>query len=657
MRKTASQTLTGMFAWDKADRQDKQALLKDGLRTVSRVLYAAGGLHDKHLSVAYSTGASENSVGGRVVFLDSDILLQDKPGFDEDASNDVLVGSALVGANVKLTADAEVYSDVNATEKDENVKRVYNTTEFRAAEKRIEDEAPGLADYLDNRADYYLDPELVQALNDAAASEETSSEVACALLNNAMLHRGSAAQVEMGPYTEAVNEAIGRLERPDNSTARHETAQEVVAWFKELFDPEEPPPPPQGGGGDDDQDENDDQQESQGGGGSGQSGEGDNEGEPDENEGEPNDGDNPDGDGDKESDADNGDGKPKPAGPDMSEANSKFDKEMTVVQGTVENETGDSKAVVAIAGKPDDGDGDGDGKPGGAVDIGDDQPSDGWGDEVEPIAVRVEPHQRGNHASYEALKNELAVPIRSLFNKVSWTAQLPTMTEHGYRSGDLDEGGLSNLFIGDPRPAVFQRTEVFSRPDVVVGVMVDESGSMGGPKVEAAKRVATILIEAFRKVAGTRIRLWGHSTAWEGGRYYEGAELCVIYPYHTVADSDLSGVPGMKGRANNMDGAALWYAAQQLMLHDSDAQRRILFCVSDGAPGGGPVDGVEYNFRKAEAARKLGVEVYGVGIQNAYNEQTGTRLFGKEAFCILPDVESAGTVIGAFLTRTVNRLR
>jgi len=179
--------------------------------------------------------------------------------------------------------------------------------------------------------------------------------------------------------------------------------------------------------------------------------------------------------------------------------------------------------------------------------------------------------------------------------------------------------------------------------------MVDESGSMSGANIHAAQRTAIMLTEAFKQVSGTRVRVWGHTT---GQHYYDE---CLILPYVTVENPTPYGLAKMKARSGNIDGAALWYAAQELVKYDSDAERRILFCISDGLPSGGQEDGVEYNRRKAEAARKMGVEVFGIGIMNAYTPQVGEKLFGKDAFCIFPDVESAGQVIGAFITRAVNR--
>jgi nitric oxide reductase activation protein len=129
-----------------------------------------------------------------------------------------------------------------------------------------------------------------------------------------------------------------------------------------------------------------------------------------------------------------------------------------------------------------------------------------------------------------------------------------------------------------------------------------------------------------------------------------------VIPYVTAQSKSPYGIATMQARSGNIDGAALWYAAQELAKFDADAERRILFCISDGLPSGGQEDGVEYNRRKAEASRNIGVEVFGIGILNAYSDHIGERLFGKDAYCVFPDVESAGQVIGAFITRVVNRL-
>ena len=693
MRHSISKVFTGMFGWDNKVETPTEAL-KDGLKTVSRILYAAGGLHDKRLSVAYSDKNSANMLSKNIVYLDSDVVLSGRKGYQTyDLRNDVLIGAALVGANAKLTANADYYEDLR--ENDEDIKRVYESTEFRASEMRVETEAPGLVEYLDARADYYAAPELMEQLQECASMEETHSSVACALLNNLLVHRSLADSVNMGVYNDVVNEAFGRLERCTDSRTRHEEAINVVNWFRETFDQEpEPEPEPedneddkepedqeqcqdcQDSGKDKTEKDNDTDKEDEGEGNNDTDKEAEGEGNNDtdkEAEGEGNNNTDSDGksDGEPKNDSNengesssqdnssesnkqdgnsedsNGTNQPAKAKPDLSEWNQQIAKEFTMISGDVNPDTGDCKAVRALR-APQPGDA---GEEPGSVEIGEEQPCNGWGDEVEPASLRVDKIPDSNIEKYNSIKAEVLVGIRALVNKLSWTTQKPAMTEHGYRSGDLDEGSLSNLFISDDFPAVFQRTEVFNRPEVAVGIMVDESGSMHGPKIIAARKTAIMLSEAFRQISGTRVRVWGHTTEphWD-------VNECLVIPYMTHEHQKPYSLAALDARSGNIDGAALWYAAQELAKHDNDAERRILFCISDGLPSGGQEDGVAYNRRKAEAARQIGVEVFGIGIQNAYTPEVGEALFGKDAFCIFPDVESAGQVIGAFITRTVNKM-
>jgi len=643
MRTSASKVITSLFRDERKNLTNETAILKDGLQTVSRTLYAAGGLHDKNLSVAYSNGESINSVDGKVVYLDSDIVLNTRKGFEDyDVRNDVLVATALVGANVKLTANGKYYDTLQ--EEDENIARIYKSTEFRASEMRVEHEAPGLVTYLDTRAEYYFDDELAENLNGLASEKETSSTTACALLNNVLLHRESANAVNMHVYSEAVNEALGRLERCKNSKNRHEESAEIVAWFKELFDKEPPPEEePENPDGDEESDQ-DGEKESPEGSGEEQDPfqDGSGSGEQDDDEQDGDQGGSGSGSG---NDSKSGKGS-SPSDKAVQEANAKFDKELTSVSGQVDTETGDSKSVAATLGQPDK---DGSTKPGQqAVQIGEGQPCNGWGDEVEAAGITVGPIEIGSKDKYDQIKLQVQSGTRALVNRLAWTSNQATMTEHGYRSGDVDEGSFTNLFLQDTHPAVFERTEIIERANVSVGLMIDESGSMSGAKIMQARQVAVMLTEAFRQIAGTKVRVWGHTE-------YRN-NMAHILQYMTAQNQTPYGLANMDARSGNIDGAALWYAAQELVKHDSDSERRILFCISDGLPSGGREDGVAYNRKKAEAARKIGVEVFGIGIANAYPASVGEALFGPDAYCILSDVESAGTLIGSFITRVVNRM-
>jgi hypothetical protein len=534
---------------------------------------------------------------------------------------------------------------------------MYYGAEFQAADARVDVEAPGLGTYLDSRGDYYLPPEVVKELGEAATNEQTHSDVACALLTNLLMHREAAKQIERGVYDEAVREGFARVAQCQDSPARLREVKALREWFKEMFDPEEPPPPPQGGGDDEDeqepQDQDEQEQEPQEGddeqdgkpedGGddpqNGDQGDDDGEGNPDD-DGQPEDGDQQDGDGAGDGDQEGENGKPKLSDHGkpikLDKSGEAIDAELSLIQGEVEGNE-EVQAAIQLAGEDQ------------GLDEGEECPAVGWADEVEPWTVRSEQAKPAD--GYAEVVSAMTAQIRALVNKLQFTTDTPHVHEYGYRSGELDEGGIDKLFMGDRNPAVFMQTEVFERPPISVGIMVDESGSMSSNhNYEQARKVAVLLTEAFAQVAGVRIRVWGHSTDW-------GDTDTIVYEYVTATNGGLankSRLAGISARSGNYDGAALGFAADQLALHDADCDRRILFCISDGLPGGGE-DGVTFNRYKAEQARRNGVEVYGIGVQNAYDAVRGAGLFGPNMFCVLDDVESAGAVISSFIVRMVNR--
>ena len=73
------------------------------------------------------------------------------------------------------------------------------------------------------------------------------------------------------------------------------------------------------------------------------------------------------------------------------------------------------------------------------------------------------------------------------------------------------EKKLDMRAIADPGGAVYKRTFPGKKTDAVVCVLVDNSGSMIGHRIEAAKVAALTLYDFCRK-AGIPILVYGHHT-------------------------------------------------------------------------------------------------------------------------------------------------
>ncbi|MEE1505090.1 MAG: nitric oxide reductase activation protein NorD, partial [Acutalibacteraceae bacterium] len=135
---------------------------------------------------------------------------------------------------------------------------------------------------------------------------------------------------------------------------------------------------------------------------------------------------------------------------------------------------------------------------------------------------------------------------------------------------------------------------------IVVGILLDESGSMSGKRSEVAMATA-IIIQNFCEQLGIPVAIYGHST---------GSYECELYSYmefDTYNKNDKFRLTDIGARGCNRDGAALRFLAERLMTRPEEA--KLLMLVSDGQPNG---DG-GYWGAKAEADLR--------GIQKEYTKK------------------------------------
>lgn len=270
------------------------------------------------------------------------------------------------------------------------------------------------------------------------------------------------------------------------------------------------------------------------------------------------------------------------------------------------------------------------------------------------IATDVD--DRGLHARYAARRRALTPAIRRVLNSLRFNNSTAAYETYGHRTGDLDEGSLYKLFLRDDR--VMSRLEVKARKCVAVGLLVDESGSMGNNDRQAkARDVAITLYEALRQVQGVELSIYGHTT--------------------TAAASDCRSVlhlkqyirPGCEPRPaslmrirkgyENLDSWAVLAVARRMLMDHPRQDRRLLFVISDGVPGGyryGGKPAMDHMLRVVATCDTRGIEVYGIGVDNAFPPEHALALYGPGRCVVLDDVASSVPVITRFLrqvTRTM----
>jgi hypothetical protein len=190
--------------------------------------------------------------------------------------------------------------------------------------------------------------------------------------------------------------------------------------------------------------------------------------------------------------------------------------------------------------------------------------------------------QRDAAATIKKVRQQHRGSIERVRNALQFQSGKRTEETYGLRSGELDEGGLHKL--GYDCDHIWSQKTISKLPDVAVGILVDQSGSMGGQKIEAARTMCIVLAEALKRVPGVRLYVYGHTA----NEHYGTAEAVrygmTIYEHYKPGVTDLTSLGGIEAHCNNYDGYAIKDVAKRLS--EDPAKGKHLFVIADGLPAG-----------------------------------------------------------------------
>ena len=170
-------------------------------------------------------------------------------------------------------------------------------------------------------------------------------------------------------------------------------------------------------------------------------------------------------------------------------------------------------------------------------------------------------------------------------------------------------------------------------PTLSVCVLIDESGSMDGRKIEYAKLTALVIYQ-FCMELGIRVCILGHTSSSGHVRIQNYCD------YNGSFDNnDIYRICQIRAKSCNRDGYALKYAVSHLRKEQSDV--KLCFVISDGAPADSGYSGSRAyedikNVKKD--ANRHGIEVIAAAIDE--DKEDIKDIYGEEAFLDITNLDN-----------------
>ena len=177
------------------------------------------------------------------------------------------------------------------------------------------------------------------------------------------------------------------------------------------------------------------------------------------------------------------------------------------------------------------------------------------------------------------------------------------------RSGRLDTNKIAEA--AQQVPTIYERFGQVTTSKVCVGVLIDESGSMGGTKIQKAREAAIFINEVFKKMPDVELFIYGH-TADINGR--DSVDMTIYREKGLITDSFSLGT--VEAHANNRDGDAILATAKRM--RNQTENQGLLIVLSDGAPsasGYGGREAIADTRKKVTRAQSLGFQVIQIAIE------------------------------------------
>ena len=252
----------------------------------------------------------------------------------------------------------------------------------------------------------------------------------------------------------------------------------------------------------------------------------------------------------------------------------------------------------------------------------------------------------------EKYKDEVKL-MKPQINKLKRKIDLYGATEklhiRNQKRGRLDKRMLHRIPMG--RQDLFKNIIVKDDKPIDVCLLVDESGSMSGHRIRAARRSCIALKETLEE--NPKLNLWVMGHTADGYKWHDQPNSTNMTVYHSPSMKDRHHALGsMEARTENRDGNAILAASTKVNQESESPQsNKLMIVFSDGSPaaiGYGGTDGINHVRDVVRGLEAKGWGVIQVGFGGAHMQE---RMFTNHIYC--DDTNHLADKVGKIIRKVI----
>lgn len=229
---------------------------------------------------------------------------------------------------------------------------------------------------------------------------------------------------------------------------------------------------------------------------------------------------------------------------------------------------------------------------------------------------------------YKKRKDANKKSIRDIKTAFQFKNNIPVNHAYGLNSGELDENSLYKIHLNEYEK-LYQRRDVFEAKKYHVTIALDQSSSMCG-RIKEANRLAIIISEALKEIRNIEFSVYGFNTHMINTIVYQDKNYKKL---EALAESTTSGSTAL--------GYHIAAIADKVYTQYASVDKKIMFVITDGVPthGNSTLSAIEHTAHSVKLTRNMGIDVFGIGIMNAFTDKVGNEIFGKGNYAVINGIK------------------